>query len=160
MYDTYDILDEKVIIKKKDLKKDLFQDLFQRFSRDILYQKISAEVNKFLPPYVKDNDNKLAEAYFKDLLENDLSEYTQRIFNQMYSIVENCLTNIDELVTKNKEQEEIIKAKEKQIKTLKLKEQFSGFLENSEVLTLEKFQQRKNMDYLKENFARLVSPLI
>ncbi|APQ19289.1 cardiolipin synthase [Maribacter hydrothermalis] len=44
--------------------------------------------------------------------------------------------------------------------TLKLKEQFFGFLEDSEVLTLEKFQQRKNIDYLKENFARLVSPLI
>ncbi len=44
--------------------------------------------------------------------------------------------------------------------TLQLKKQFELFLQDSEILTLEKFRKRKRLDYIKENFARLVSPLI
>lgn len=43
---------------------------------------------------------------------------------------------------------------------LELNEQFELVLKNSSILILNQFQQRKNPDYLKENFARLVSSLI
>ncbi|MAZ73949.1 MAG: cardiolipin synthase [Flavobacteriaceae bacterium] len=44
--------------------------------------------------------------------------------------------------------------------TLKLKKQFEHFLNHSTLLTLEDFQKRKTLDRLRENFARLFSPLI
>jgi hypothetical protein len=90
-FDTYQVLDKTIIIKKKE--KTGFQEFFQSISRNKIYQKIISEINKCIPKYLIDKDNIEGTKYFTTLLKEDFEEYENEIYNKAKEELEKELNN-------------------------------------------------------------------
>lgn len=108
-YDTYQVLDRTVVLKKKENQhySEFFQRSFQDTSKNSIYEKIIAEVNSWLPPFA----NKHTTAgfdYFKKLLEPALESYSREFFNRTKEYFQNSFKQ--ENLDKEKELTAIKKA--------------------------------------------------
>ncbi len=90
-FETYQVLDKTVIIKKKE--KPGFTDFFQSISRNKIYQKIISEINKCIPKYLIDKDNVEGTKYFTTLLKEDFEEYEKEVFQKAKEELEKGLNN-------------------------------------------------------------------
>lgn len=84
--ETYQVLDKTISYKKKE--KIGFQEFFQNTSRSNIYKKILTEINKSIPAYVKNIDEKKGNEYLVNLLEKDFEEYTRLFFDKVKEQVE------------------------------------------------------------------------
>ena len=90
-FETYQVLDKTIIIKKKE--KPGFKDFFQSISRNKIYQKIISEINKCIPKYLIDKDNIEGTKYFTTLLKEDFEEYENEIYEKTKEKIEKELNN-------------------------------------------------------------------
>lgn len=84
--EKYQVLDKTISYKKKE--KIGFQEFFQNTSRSNIYKKILTEINKSIPAYVKNIDEKEGNEYLVNLLEKDFEEYTRLFFDKVKEQVE------------------------------------------------------------------------
>jgi hypothetical protein len=146
--ETYQVFDKTILYKKK--KEDgFFQELFQNSSRNNIYQKIAAEILKWIPSYLIENNNKEGSKYFKNLLETDLEEYTKEIFEKVSIEIQNNFVNkVEVLIKKNYELQNTLKNKEEEI--FNLKEDF-----NKLKIVQHKVFDEHNVEKFKLNVSEL-----
>ncbi|RKT00176.1 hypothetical protein [Flavobacterium sp. 123] len=90
-FETYQVLDKTIIIKKKE--KIGFKEIFQSISRNKIYQKIISEINKCIPKYLIDKDDIEGTKYFTNLLKEDFEEYEIEIYKNAKEVIEKELNN-------------------------------------------------------------------
>jgi hypothetical protein len=90
-FETYEVLDKTIIIKKKE--KIGFKEIFQSISRNKIYQKIISEINKCIPKYLIDKDDIEGTKYFTNLLKEDFEEYENEIYKKAKEEIETELNN-------------------------------------------------------------------
>lgn len=90
-FETYEVLDKTIIIKKKE--KNGFPEFFQSISRNKIYQKIISEINKCIPKYLIDKDDIEGTKYFTNLLKEDFEEYEIEIYKNAKEEIEKELNN-------------------------------------------------------------------
>lgn len=124
-YETYEVLDKTIVYKKKEeVEKDSFSVLFQKYSRNKIYEKITVEISKWIPPYLLKDNKEAGNEYFKALLDQDLEEFARRIYETGKAVIEERhnlqIKNQKEEATKDCERlSTIVQSKDKKIIQLK-----------------------------------------
>ncbi|MBK8674537.1 MAG: hypothetical protein IPN93_16605 [Bacteroidetes bacterium] len=162
-YETFTILDNVIVTKKKDKIElpEFFKPCFQSSSRDKIYQIIVSEITKLLPTYIIEKNTKEGIEYFKTLLENDFEKYSIQFFNQIKKNINNeneknnsetklvLINKTEALETEKKLFLETIELKNKELENLKSElEQLKKYQVNTNTILEKQEVEKENVEQI------------